>query len=99
MVWASDLVVAEDVRLTSVSASLSSVIILEANEHRKRVMLYNNSNSFCCISFLEVSSTALFSFKMSPGSMYECFDNPIYLGDISAIWLTSSTGSMMVTEM
>ena len=83
---------------TFVGASGSNVQLLAANASRKQATFFNAGSTD---SFLRLGSTAslvFFTVKIAVGGYYE-LPQPVYTGQIDAIWSGSPTGSMKITEL
>lgn len=78
-------------------ASVAAVPLLLANPDRKGVILWNDSTAAALIKFGTGASDTDFTWMIISQSGYE-FPDPIYIGDVSAIW-DSVDGAMMVTEL
>lgn len=83
---------------TTVSASTSSVSLLGSNSARKQLILYNHSASVAYVNFGATASSSAFTVRMTGNSTFILDNNPIYTGQLSAIW-TLAVGDMQVTEM
>lgn len=84
--------------VTQVNSSTSNVSLLATNTSRKGAVLYNNSSSLCYIKLGTTSSSSNFTIAMQPLSTFIIDANPIWLGEIDAIWVTAN-GSMQITEL
>jgi hypothetical protein len=84
--------------LTQVPASVTSVSVLVSNSNRKGFFLYNATNHTVNIALSAIASVSAYSFPLLMGSLYSQ-DSPIYSGAVSAIWPSSSTGNLLVTEL
>jgi len=83
--------------LTSISASVTSVVIVSANSLRIGLKLFNNSSSISYVSFGATSSSSAFTIRMGQFSYYD-METPVYNDVVSAIWV-SATGSIVATEL
>lgn len=84
--------------VTSTSASATSVTVLASNANRKLAVLVNDSDKIAYVKLGATASTTSYSYKLQPNSTLE-LAQPVYTGVIDAIWETSPTGSMRVTEL
>jgi len=84
--------------VTSTTASASSVTVLASNANRKLAVFVNDSDKIAYVKLGATASTTSYSYKLQPDSTLE-LAQPVYTGIIDAIWETSPTGSMRVTEL
>jgi len=75
--------------LTQVSASIVAAVVLPANSARKGVTfqaqdITNGSN--CYLRFGAGVSTSFYHVRLVPGAYYELISNPLYTGNIEAVW-------------
>ena len=82
--------------LTSIPASVTSVVLRPATPSRKALIIFNDSTSSVFVAFAPTASSSAFTIKMAGGSSYE-FQYPAYAGAVSGIWETA-TGSARITE-
>jgi len=91
-------VLAGTATLSNVTASVSSVTIIAANESRKGVVVFNDSSSDMYLKFGDTASTSSFTVKVSSNTLYEMPGPHLYSGVIDGIWDTA-TGTARVTEL
>ena len=84
--------------VTSTSASASSVTVLASNASRKLAIFVNDSDKIAYVKLGGTASTTSYSYKLQPNSTLE-LAQPVYTGVVDAIWETSPTGAMRVTEL
>ena len=84
--------------VTSVVSAAVSTSILASNANRRMAIMVNDTDKSVYVKLGATASTTSFSYKLSPGQILE-LPIPIYTGAIDAIWETSPTGSMRVTEI
>ena len=78
-------------------ASATAVSVVPANPFRRGAILWNDSTAVCYIKFGSTAGANDFTWRLSTQSGYELPD-PIYQGEISAIW-EAANGGMQVTEL
>jgi hypothetical protein len=83
--------------ISTVVASASTAVILNANTSRKGMILYNDSASAMYLAYAATASTSAFTFKIPANSGFE-MPGPTYTGTLSAIW-DSTTGNARITEL
>ncbi len=84
--------------VTSVVSAATSTSILASNVNRRMAIMVNDTDRNTYVKLGATASTTSFSYKLSPGQILE-LPIPIYTGAIDAIWDSSPTGSMRVTEI
>ena len=84
--------------VTSVVSAAVSTSILASNVNRRMAILVNDTDKNAYVKLGATASTTSFSYKLTPGQTLE-LPIPIYTGAIDAIWDSSPTGSMRVTEI
>ncbi len=84
--------------VTSVVSVATSTSILASNVNRRMAIMVNDTDRNTYVKLGATASTTSFSYKLSPGQILE-LPIPIYTGAIDAIWDSSPTGSMRVTEI
>jgi hypothetical protein len=84
--------------VTSTSASASSVTVLASNASRKLAIFVNDADKIAYVKLGGTASTTSYSYKLQPNSTLE-LAQPVYTGVVDAIWETSPTGAMRVTEL
>ena len=84
--------------VTSVSAAATSTSILATNSSRRMAIMVNDADKNAYVKLGTTASTTSFSYKLTPGQTLE-LPTPVYTGAIDAIWDTSPTGSMRITEI
>lgn len=84
--------------VTSVVSAATSTSILASNANRRMAIMVNDSDKNVYVKLGATASTTSFSYKLAPGQTLE-LPIPVYTGAIDAIWETSPTGSMRVTEI
>ncbi|GAC1501932.1 MAG: hypothetical protein NVS1B10_06420 [Candidatus Saccharimonadales bacterium] len=82
--------------LSSVAASVTSVVLLASNASRKGFSFYNDSTSVAYVAFAATATSSAFTMKLQPNSYYENFT--LYTGVMSIIWV-SAVGAARVTEL
>lgn len=97
-VLANGVATASGANLTQVSPSTASVEVLAANASRVGFVIANGDTDTAYISFGATSSLTAYTFSLAPGAAYES-GSIVYTGEITAIWATAGTGSLMVTEL
>lgn len=84
--------------VTSVTSAAVSTSILASNANRRMAIMVNDTDKNVYIKLGATASTTSFSYKLTPGQTLE-LPMPVYTGAIDAIWDSSPTGSMRVTEI
>lgn len=84
--------------VTSVVSAATSTSILASNANRRMAIMVNDADKNAYVKLGTTASTTSFSYKLTPGQTLE-LPMPVYTGAIDAIWETSPTGSMRVTEI
>ena len=84
--------------VTSVTAAATSTSILASNTSRRMAVLVNDSDKTAYVKLGATASTTSYSYRLSPLQTLE-LPIPIYTGAIDAIWDSSPTGAMRVTEL
>lgn len=84
--------------VTSVVSAATSTSILASNVNRRMAIMVNDTDRNTYVKLGATASTTSFSYKLAPGQILE-LPIPIYTGAIDAIWDSSPTGSMRVTEI
>ena len=84
--------------ITSVVSAAVSTSILASNANRRMAIMVNDTDKNAYVKLGATASTTSFSYKLTPGQTLE-LPVPVYTGAIDAIWDTSPTGSMRVTEI
>jgi hypothetical protein len=84
--------------VTSTTASASSVTVLASNASRKLAVFVNDSDKIAYVKLGGTASITSYSYKLQPNSTLE-LAQPVYTGVVDAIWETSPTGAMRVTEL
>lgn len=84
--------------VTSVVSAATSTSILASNVNRRMAIMVNDSDKNAYVKLGTTASTTSYSYKLTPGQTLE-LPMPMYTGAIDAIWDTSPTGSMRVTEI
>ena len=84
--------------ITSVVSAAVSTTILASNANRRMAIMVNDTDKNAYVKLGATASTTSFSYKLTPGQTLE-LPVPVYTGAIDAIWDTSPTGSMRVTEI
>lgn len=83
--------------VTSVSSSGTSVSILASNSSRRGATFYNDVDKPCYLKFGATASTSSFTVKIFSNGFFS-MPFPVYTGAIDAIWDSSPTGSLRITE-
>jgi hypothetical protein len=78
--------------------SASVVTISASNDNRKGLRLFNNSDADVVIAEGFTPTLTKFTVKIMPGAFYNMPD-PVFLGDIKALWTSSATGTLTGTEL
>jgi hypothetical protein len=84
--------------VTSATASASSVTVLASNANRKLAVFVNDADKIAYVKLGATASTTSYSYKLQPNSTLE-LAQPVYTGVVDAIWESSPTGAMRVTEL
>jgi hypothetical protein len=84
--------------VTSVTSAATSTSILASNANRRMAIMVNDADKNVYVKLGATASTTSFSYKLTPGQTLE-LPTPVYTGAIDAIWDSSPTGSMRVTEI
>lgn len=84
--------------VTSVVSAAISTSILASNANRRMAVMVNDCDKNAYVKLGATASTTSFSYKLAPGQTLE-LPVPMYTGAIDAIWDSSPTGSMRVTEI
>lgn len=84
--------------VTSTTASASSVTVLASNANRKLAVFVNDSDKIAYVKLGATASATSYSYKLQPNSTLE-LAQPVYTGVVDAIWESSPTGAMRVTEL
>lgn len=84
--------------VTSVTSAATSTSILASNASRRMAIMVNDTDKNAYVKLGATASTTSFSYKLAPGQTLE-LPFPVYTGAIDAIWDSSPTGSMRVTEI
>jgi hypothetical protein len=84
--------------VTSVVSAAVSTSILASNANRRMAVMVNDTDKNAYVKLGATASTTSFSYKLAPGQTLE-LPVPVYTGAIDAIWDSSPTGSMRVTEI
>lgn len=84
--------------VTSVTSAATSTSILASNANRRMAIMVNDADKNAYVKLGTTASTTSFSYKLAPGQTLE-LPFPVYTGAIDAIWDSSPTGSMRVTEI
>jgi hypothetical protein len=84
--------------VAAVAASTSAQTVLASNSLRRGFFLFNDTNKDAFIKLAAAPTTASFSFKISPGGLYER-DLTNYKGIVTAIWASSASGNLLATEL
>jgi len=83
--------------LTTVAASVVSVLFLASNVARRQAGIVNDSSKTLYLAFAATASTTAFTKLLGAGAQYE---TPLdgYTGAISGIW-SSASGNARITEI
>lgn len=84
--------------VTSVTAAATSTSILASNANRRMAIMFNDCDKNAYVKLGATASTTSFSYKLAPAQTLE-LPIPLYTGAIDAIWESSPTGAMRVTEV
>ena len=84
--------------VTSVVSAAVSTSILASNANRRMAIMVNDTDKNAYVKLGTTASTTSFTYKLTPGQTLE-LAVPVYTGAIDAIWDSSPTGSMRVTEI
>lgn len=84
--------------VTSVTAAAVSTSILASNGNRRMAILVNDCDKIAYVKLGATASTTSYSYRLTPLQTLE-LAVPVYTGAIDAIWDSSPTGSMRVTEI
>lgn len=91
-----DLQVVFSASVTSITASITSLVILYPNRDRKAAYFFNHSNNTFFLKLGNGASTSDFTVKITSGSLYE-LPYPCYRDAVTAI-ADNTGGSLKVTE-
>jgi hypothetical protein len=83
--------------ITSVGASVTSVVLHAASAARLGIIITNDSSANLYVAFAASATTSAYSVKLGPGAIYES-DAALYTGVITGIW-DSATGNARITEV
>lgn len=83
--------------LANITAGSTSVTALSSNANRVTAVFFNDANNNCYIKFGATASTSSWSYRLQPtqGMELPCR----YTGRIDAIWDSTVTGTLRVTEV
>jgi len=84
--------------VTSVVSAAVSTSILASNANRRMAILVNDTDKTVYVKLGATASVTSYSYRLTPLQTLE-IPFPIYTGAIDAIWDSSPTGSMRVTEI
>ncbi len=84
--------------ITSVTAAATSTSILASNASRRMAILVNDSDKIAYVKLGTTASSTSYSYRLTPLQTLE-LTIPVYTGAIDAIWESSPTGAMRVTEI
>lgn len=84
--------------LTNVASSATSVTLLQANEFRRAIVIYNDSTQVLYVKFGATASSTSFTFPMPAAALYESQPGEMYTGRIDGIW-ASANGNARITEI
>ena len=83
--------------LTSVPASITSVVLAAANANRKQITIVNAGTKNLFVAFAATATTGAFSFELPSQTSYVSSLNG-YTGVISGIW-NAANGAAKITEV
>lgn len=87
--------------ITTKDSSATSVTLLEANEARRGLHLYNTDANAVYVKFGATATATSFTVKIPADGYWEMpvgFNLPAYTGKIDAIWVAAGSGKMIITE-
>lgn len=84
--------------LSSVVSSATSVQLLNSNTSRRGAIFVNLADKACFLKFGQTASATSFTYKIPAQGTLE-MPRPVFTGHIHAIWETSPTGSIYITEL
>ena len=84
--------------VTSVVSAAVSTSILASNANRRMAILVNDTDKVVYVKLGATASLTSYTYRLTPLQTLE-LPFPIYTGAIDAIWDSSPTGSMRVTEI
>jgi hypothetical protein len=84
--------------VTSVVSAAVSTSILASNANRRMAILVNDTDKAVYVKLGATASVTSYTYRLTPLQTLE-LPFPIYTGAIDAIWDSSPTGSMRVTEI
>lgn len=83
--------------VTSVTASVGSLVLLRENRQRKGVTFFNHGSAALYLKLGVGATVNDFTVKLSSGSYFEMI-LPMYSGSITGTWDTAN-GSVKITEL
>ena len=84
--------------IATVASSVTDQTLLVANPARKRMIINNTGTGNLYIKFGTVASTTSFTYKITPGSLYQSNLPSEFVGQIDGIWDTAN-GLAVITEV
>lgn len=85
--------------LSQVDDTDSSTTLLAANSERKGCIIFNNSPAILYVALSSTATTSAFSYRLVPNATLELFAEKNYVGLISGIWASNSSGRAVITEL
>jgi hypothetical protein len=98
VVNASDQIESATSTITRVNASVTSVSLLASNTSRKAAYFFNESTSIAYVKLGATASNSSYTLQMFPLSFATIDLDPVYNGEVDAIWVAAN-GAMQVTEL
>lgn len=83
--------------LSSVAASVTSVLLLAANAARRRFVIHNQSSSVLFVAFAATATAAAYTYRIAANSDIDGALND-YTGIITGIW-AAANGNARITEI
>lgn len=84
--------------VTRVASSITNVSLLVSNTARQAAYFYNESTSIAYLKLGTTASATSYTLQMTPLSFVTIDYDPVYTGEVDAIWVTAN-GAMQVTEL
>lgn len=85
--------------ISQIAPSTTSQSVLAANSARLGVILQNNSSQPVRIAYAASASGTQFTLLMAPNGSVYAMPQPVFVGQISAVWDSSASGALQVTEL
>lgn len=85
------------VAIANVAASTSSVTLQAANNARRGLIVYNDSESILYLKYTSGASSTSFTVRIEPFQAW-VMPEPVFTGLVAGIWVTA-TGAARMTEL